>query len=235
MNLNENEVDNKPRKSGRFWKIFGISLGVLVVLFIVFRLTGVLQWYSIASSGNAPTIQPGDYVFTTNLKSPQRFDFVTFEDEIQTRGEVWIKRLCAFEGETVEMRDGECYIDNQILDSHLDLSYSYQCATPTGEVVVKRLNLSPDQYYYNYPIADSMTLILTKEEASSRPLLTRYIKTAPDSTIQAFWNQPWNHSNFGPVVVPEGHYFLLGDSRDNSFDSRFMGCVREDKITGVAF
>ena len=40
--------------------------------------------------------------------------------------------------------------------------------------------------------------------------------------------------NFGPVTVPEHSYFVMGDNRDQSLDSRFWGYVREEKIRGRA-
>jgi signal peptidase I len=39
---------------------------------------------------------------------------------------------------------------------------------------------------------------------------------------------------FGPCVVPPGRYFMMGDSRDNSTDSRFIGTVERDQIVGEA-
>lgn len=41
--------------------------------------------------------------------------------------------------------------------------------------------------------------------------------------------------NFGPVTVPERAYFVMGDNRDRSWDSRFWGIVKDSRIKGQAF
>jgi signal peptidase I len=44
-----------------------------------------------------------------------------------------------------------------------------------------------------------------------------------------------SRDNWGPIVVPEHHYFTLGDNRDNSSDSRYWGFVPDSLVRGTPF
>ncbi|NBD32641.1 MAG: signal peptidase I [Cyanobacteria bacterium] len=56
---------------------------------------------------------------------------------------------------------------------------------------------------------------------NGQPLMENYVADEPDY-------------DFGPVTVPEGHYLVLGDNRNNSYDSHYWGFLPRENIIGRA-
>ncbi|RLA94749.1 MAG: signal peptidase I [Deltaproteobacteria bacterium] len=64
---------------------------------------------------------------------------------------------------------------------------------------------------------------------------TVYVDDRPIKDPWGVWKREGERPEFGPVVVPKDHLFVLGDNRDNSMDSRYWGFVPMRDVLGKAF
>jgi signal peptidase I len=150
-------------------KVFGMSL------FLSFGIRSfVAEARYIPSGSMEPTLQINDRLIIDKLSydftAPQRGDVVVFNPTKTLREQnfhdAFIKRVIGLPGETVEVRNGQVWVNGA-------------------------------------------------------PLREKYIEAQP--------NYQW-----GPVVVPANSYLVLGDNRNNSYDSHYWGFVPRHDIIGKA-
>ena len=81
-------------------------------------------------------------------------------------------------------------------------------------------------------VLQSQTLLAQLPPSRPQQLL---IEESLDEISHQIFNDVYKPSPSGEWVVPEGHYFMVGDNRDNSNDSRYWGFVPDELIVGKAF
>ena len=102
------------------------------------------------------------------------------------------------------------------------------------DVVVFKFPLDPKKDYIKRVIGlpgDKVEIINKVVYINGKPLKEPYVQHT-DPHIIPRGVQP--RDNYGPVVVPKGHYFVMGDNRDSSYDSRYWGFVARKAFIGKA-
>ncbi len=102
------------------------------------------------------------------------------------------------------------------------------------DVVVFKFPLDPKKDYIKRVIGlpgDRVEIINKVVYINGKPLKEPYVQHT-DPHIIPRGVQP--RDNYGPVVVPKGHYFVMGDNRDSSYDSRYWGFVARKAFIGKA-
>jgi signal peptidase I len=87
------------------------------------------------------------------------------------------------------------------------------------------------ELFLNGKIAPQRRTELFPQEAKQRDA-TEFLETLDENEHVIFRIHPSFRQDFGPVTVPAGNYFMLGDNRDRSSDSRFWGFVSRDQLIG---
>jgi signal peptidase I len=100
-----------------------------------------------------------------------------------------------------------------------------------GDIIVFRFPLDPDTDYVKRVIGlpgDTVSVVNKKVLINGEPLDEQYTRFETPLGLGTGEYMP-------PTVVPEGHYFAMGDNRDRSYDSRFWGTVKREYIKGKPF
>jgi len=113
---------------------------------------------------------------------------------------------------------------------------AYQSSSPkAGDVIVFQNPVEPTKDYIKRVVAVGGQ---TVEIVDKVVLVNGAVAPIPgeskntDQRVMAAELSP--RDNFGPFTVPQGQYFVMGDNRDDSQDSRFWGCVDKSYIKGKA-
>src|SRR6185437_9834716 len=206
--------------------------GVFLATWVVCRVTHVVGIYKMSTTANLPTFHPGDIIVTSRLKNPDHNTFVCFRGP--NKKSVWVFRCIGKGGDMVEIRDAKAYLNGKLLIEPYTWNEYY--------ISTKRLNTIRGYVEkYNYPlrsINDSLNVITISAADLKTYHLNLKMVTASrgqknDEIFGDFKKLGYNEDNLGPIKVPEGCYFLLGDNRHDTSDSRYFGFVKQSDIVST--
>ena len=200
-----------------------------VIALIFFLRSFLFEPFKIPTSSMVPTLLVGDLILVNKyaygirlpiidkkiieVGDPQRGDVMVFKFP-RNMDENYIKRVIGVPGDKIVYENKRLTINGKPLQ--------YQ---PMDDYLDEQQPVYHKQYRENMGSADHR--ILNSEGQSG---------LNPDS-VQEFPHKDhctYSYERF-TCIVPEGNYFMMGDNRDNSLDSRYWGFVPDKNIVGKAF
>ena len=228
--------DIKPQTTGLpktsrkkwLWDNF-TSLGSALLLVLVIR-SSVIEAFKIPSGSMIPTLLVGDQIFVNKfsyglrvpltdwigdhplyvfrMDGPSRGDIIVFKYPVDP-DIYFIKRVVGIPGDTIEMKNKAIYVNGKAMDR-----------TPVDAVKLEKVFKSLEDSQSEYP-KERMNVTYDKFDHTTGTIMID--------------KQNYFSENMEQIKVPEGNYFVMGDNRDNSKDSRFWGFVPFENIKGRAF
>ena len=230
----------KAEKKEETWLDTVKTLGWAIGIALVVR-TFLFEPFNIPSGSMIPTLLKGDYMFVNKMSygyskysfpfgivpmegrvfasEPERGDVAVFRQPKQPDID-YVKRIIGLPGDRIQMIAGVLHINGEAVkrrsvpldDLDMDQRYDLQMS-PRGAGVLR---------YFDGSVGKSHQL---------------YIETLPNGREHYIFEVNGDHppleeinlrvdaDNTNVYTVPEGHYFAMGDNRDRSQDSRFLGDV----------
>jgi signal peptidase I len=212
---------------------------VVTLVMAIFGMTFILQAVTVPTGSMQNTILVGDYLLVNKFiftpggyelpflpqREIERGDIIVFKypgnklhPEMDSSRKIipfqinYVKRVIGLPGETVEFKDNQVFINGNLLPEHRIIgdAEDNQSALETREFEQRQ----PEQMWNVYYSKDTMEAIKSGQHLSRRG----YEFGVANKTM----------------VVPPNSFFVMGDSRDNSEDSRYWGFVPRELIIGRA-
>lgn len=220
----------------------------LLLLFLVALIlrSFIVAPFSIPSGSMLPTMMIGDYLFVAKwpygysrfslpfgigsfdgrilADAPERGDIAVFRYPGDGEDD-YVKRVIGLPGDTIQMRDGALWLNGE--------------EVPRVRVADYLMPMSPNSPCRT--VVPESARVVTDEEGHRSCAFERYRETLPGGRSYYVLDQMDGIADDTPVhVVPDGHYFMMGDNRDDSLDSRFalaaegVGYLPADYLIGEA-
>ena len=213
---------------------------VVTLIMAFFGMTFIVQAVTVPTGSMQNTINIGDHLLVNKfifapgatwpflpMREIRRGDIIVFKypgnphnrrqdrepgyTPYQTN---YVKRVIGLPGDTVEFRDNAVYVNNERLPEHRIIA---DYPNGNGQAALQVINEPPRREGETYSVYYEPE---TMKEAERGVM--------PDRRDQHYALRG------NPTRVPDNHYFVMGDSRDNSSDSRYWGFVPRELVVGRA-
>ena len=214
MNLSPDYAAPQPSRAMQIWRQVRSFAFIFAILCAV--RSSIADWNIVPSGSMIPTILEGDRIFVNKLAYDLKVPFTTkhvLTWDNPARGDV-IVFYSPVDGTRLVKRVIAVPGDQiELRNDHLFLNGVAATYQPPNSAVVAQLNaMERNGHLFS---GESEPTVAAAHPVAVTPALTA---------------RRW----FGPVTVPAGQFFVMGDNRDNSFDSRYFGFVPRDSIVGKA-
>lgn len=223
-NKNEQKDTNAPFIEKGEISEFAKTAIIAVALAILIR-TFLYEPFNIPSGSMLPTLLVGDYLFVDKMSygySENSFPF----------------GLANFKGRLMEKKPQRGDVVVFKLPTNPSIDYIKRLVGLPGETI----QVIKGRLYINGELVEREPVGLVQSDENSelitRPLM-EYIETLPGGIMHRIYEESDNEDldNTPLYTIPENHYFMMGDNRDNSSDSRvssLVGFVPFDNFVGRA-
>ena len=175
--------------------------------------SAVVDWNWVPTGSMKPTILEGELVLVNKLAYDLKVPFTTH------RLSSWAEPARGDVAVFFSPKDGTRLVKRVV-------------GLPGDVIELRNEVLYLNGVAQRYSVTDARPFLPDVFEAEDPVVAVEHLGTR-DHYVMALPGRPALRT-FGPYVVPPDHYFMMGDSRDNSYDSRFFGAVPRRQVVGRA-